>query len=79
MDENLVKYSKTESFTHPNEISHPLFRVALSKYWDISRKIEIASFSDVKSGTGLGSSSTFGVALISLLHGFQKLQTTPII
>ena len=46
-------------------------------YWNNSRKIELASFADIRSGTGLGSSSIFTVALIGLLKKLNNQNFTP--
>ena len=62
-----VHYSKTEVVSSSDELEHPLLREALSIH-GITNNIEIGSFADMPtSGTGLGSSSTFSVALIGAL------------
>ena len=66
-DHFIMKYSKTEMVKNISEIKHTLFREALSKV-NISKGIEIASFSDLSSGSGLGSSSSFSVALMKALY-----------
>ena len=77
IDKSIIKYSKTETFEHPSEIEHPLFREALSIYWNNVKKIELASFADIRSGTGLGSSSIFTVGLIALLKKLNNQSFTP--
>ena len=77
IDSSLVKYSVTEAFDNPNTIEHPLFREVLKKYWLPQEKLEIASFADIRSGTGLGSSSAFAVALISVLKYMSGIKFTP--
>ena len=77
IDKSIVKYSKTETFDHPSEIKHPLFREALKIYWNNAKKIELASFADIRSGTGLGSSSIFTVGLIGLLKKLNNQSFTP--
>ena len=77
IDSNLIKYSITESFENPEQIKHPLFREILKEHWDFSSKIELASFADIRSGTGLGSSSAFAIALISLLLRLKNQTFTP--
>ncbi|TSC63126.1 MAG: D-glycero-alpha-D-manno-heptose-7-phosphate kinase [Parcubacteria group bacterium Gr01-1014_48] len=68
MDRLTAKYSKTESVSHPSYFEHPSIREALL-YLGITRKgIEIGSFADLPSKTGLGSSSSFAVALLKGLH-----------
>lgn len=62
----VVKYSKTEVAKLLDEIEHTRFREGL-RMFEVDRAIEIASFADVSSQTGLGSSSTFSVALVRAL------------
>ena len=64
----LLKYSKTENVSNIKDIKHPLIRHALNltNSWGL----DINSVSDVSSGTGLGSSSSFTV---SLLNGLCEL------
>lgn len=62
-----LSYSKTETVTNIGDIEHPLFRNSM-KHLAFTGDIEVGSFADVPgSGTGLGSSSAFTVALIHLL------------
>ena len=77
IDKSIVKYSISETFDKISEIQHPLFRVALQKFWEDEKKIELASFADIRSGTGLGSSSTFAVALVSILKRLNGNIFTP--
>ncbi len=77
IDKSIIKYSKTETFIDPAEIVHPIFREALKIYWNNKPKIELASFADIRSGTGLGSSSLFTVALIAVLKKLNKKSFTP--
>jgi D-glycero-alpha-D-manno-heptose-7-phosphate kinase len=66
-DENkcLLKYSRTELVKNINEIKHPLIKNALklTNSWGL----DINSISDISSGTGLGSSSSFTVGLLHAL------------
>lgn len=50
-------------------INHPIIRECL-KYVGINEFIEIQSFSDVRSGLGLGSSSAFTVGLLLALYSY---------
>lgn len=70
MDKVIVKYNKSEIVNHPSELEHDRFKAALLEF-DITKGIEIATMSDVPSGTGLGSSSTFSVALMKGLAAFK--------
>ena len=65
-----VSYSRTEIAEHIDEIQHPLVREAL-KITGISSGVEITSIADIPGGTGMGSSSTFTVGLLSALWAFQ--------
>ena len=62
----LLKYSKTENVKHFNQIQHPLIKnvLKLTKIWGV----DINSISDVSSGTGLGSSSSFTVSLLKAVN-----------
>lgn len=72
-----LSYSKTEIVKSRSEILHPLFREALLEVGP-SDNIEIGSFADVPdTGTGLGSSSSFTVALIAGLKEFQDQKISP--
>jgi D-glycero-alpha-D-manno-heptose-7-phosphate kinase len=66
-----VAYSKTEEVESAGQLDHKLVRAALN-YLKIEGGVEITTVADIPSrGTGLGSSSTFTVAL---LHGLQAFQ-----
>lgn len=68
-DDISLKYSKTENVHSYKEIEHRIFHQAFRRF-DISG-VEIASMADVTAGTGLGSSSTFTVALLKLLYTYE--------
>jgi len=66
-----VGYSKTEIVDSVDEIQHDLVRESL-KYLKIDGGIEITSIADIPSrGTGLGSSSSFTVGLLNVLHAYK--------
>jgi D-glycero-alpha-D-manno-heptose-7-phosphate kinase len=67
----ILRYSKLESASNIKEIQHPIIREAL-KYFKITPGVEITSFADIKSGTGLGSSGAFTVALIQALSIYKN-------
>lgn len=69
-DDIVLKYSKTEIVQDVNKINHKLFKQTL-KDMKING-VEIASMADVPAGTGLGSSSTFTVALLKLLYAYKN-------
>ncbi len=68
----LLKYSKSELVQNLEDIQHPIFRAALNLF-SISG-VDIGVSSDIPAGTGLGSSSTFTVALVGLLEEFLGRQ-----
>jgi len=66
-----VCYSKTENVNQPDEVQHPIIREAL-KLLRIDGGIEIFSAADIPSNTGLGSSGSFTVALLTALHTYLQ-------
>ena len=63
-----IAYSKTEEVSSIHEIDHPLVRETL-KLLNIHGGLEITSTADIPGkGTGLGSSSTYTVGLITALN-----------
>jgi D-glycero-alpha-D-manno-heptose-7-phosphate kinase len=71
-DKYHLKYARTELADTIDAISHPLFREAL-RMQKIEPGIEITSVADVPSGTGLGSSSSFAVALLNALYAYRSI------
>jgi len=69
-DKIRIKYSKTEDVEDVEEIQHPIVRECLKRV-GIENGVEIASFADISSGTGLGSSSAFTVGLLNALYAFR--------
>ncbi len=65
----MVKYKKTEVVDHPSQLEHTRVKSALLDS-SIYRNIEIGSFADIPAKSGLGSSSTFSVALLKGLDAF---------
>lgn len=66
-----VAYSKTEEVESVGELDHKLVRAGLN-YLKIGGGVEITTVADIPSrGTGLGSSSSFTVALLHGLKAFQ--------
>jgi D-glycero-alpha-D-manno-heptose-7-phosphate kinase len=67
-----LSYSTTEDASHRNQIKHPVVRNVLD-LMNISGGIEIASMADIPSkGSGLGSSSSYTVALLHALHAYKN-------
>jgi len=67
-----LSYSATEDVNHVDQLKHPIVRNAL-KLLDIVGGIEIASMADIPSkGSGLGSSSSYTVALLHALYAYKN-------
>lgn len=70
-DSIILKYSRLESVKAISEIEQPLLREAMT-FLGIDRPIVIDSIADVPSGTGMGSSGSFLVALLLALHTVKR-------
>lgn len=68
-DKIILKYSETEVVDDYSQIKHKYFKQCLSDF-DI-KGVAISSMADIPAGTGLGSSSSFTVALLQLLHTYR--------
>lgn len=68
-DQIVLKYSKTENVKDFSEICHKIFKQCLSDF--NIKGVEITSMADIPAGTGLGSSSSFTVALLHLLYTYK--------
>lgn len=66
-DKIRIKYSRTEDVDRIEDIQHPIVRECLA-WRQVPLGMELASFADVSAGSGLGSSSSFTVALLHALH-----------
>jgi D-glycero-alpha-D-manno-heptose-7-phosphate kinase len=66
-----LKYSRYEQVVTPDEVEHDLVRYTL-KELKLSGSLEIASMADIPAGTGLGSSGTYLVALLTALHELKR-------
>ena len=64
-----ARYSLSEEVSHPSELKNTRIRAALLDL-GIEKNIEIGSFAPIPSRTGLGSSSTFSVALMKGLNAY---------
>ena len=72
-----LRYSKIETVTHRSQIQHPILREALALYSVDDDSIEISSLADLPAGTGLGSSGSFGTALVRAIFRYQRRSATP--
>lgn len=68
-DRIMLKYSQTEEVTSYEEIEHRICKQCLKDFNLMG--VEITSIADIPAGTGLGSSSSFTVALLQLLHTYK--------
>jgi D-glycero-alpha-D-manno-heptose-7-phosphate kinase len=66
-----LAYSESEIVDSLDQIKHRIFREAL-KMQGVERGVELHSLADVPANTGLGSSSSFTVALMNGLHAFKR-------
>lgn len=73
----MLKYSKVEMVSEVTKVEHPAIREALNYFQLNSPQIEISSFADIPSGTGLGSSGSFTTALLKALHGHYRRNIHP--
>lgn len=64
-----LKYSQTETVNDYESIEHKYFKQCLKDFGIMG--VEISSMADIPSGTGLGSSSSFTVALLHLLYTYK--------
>jgi D-glycero-alpha-D-manno-heptose-7-phosphate kinase len=66
-----LSYSQMEIRDNVDQIEHRIFREAL-KFTGIEKGVELHSVSDVPANSGLGSSSSFTVALLNALHAYKR-------
>jgi D-glycero-alpha-D-manno-heptose-7-phosphate kinase len=66
-----VQYMKSEMVLHPDQLKHELAREALKRH-EIFSQIEVTSTADLPAASGLGSSSSYLVALLAALHAYRR-------
>jgi D-glycero-alpha-D-manno-heptose-7-phosphate kinase len=66
-----LSYSQHEIRDKVADIEHPIFRAAL-ELLGIEKRIELHSTADVPANCGLGTSSSFTVALLNALHTYKR-------
>ena len=71
-----VSYSRTEIATTLDDVQHELVREAMRQV-EIDEPLEITTIGDVPSGTGMGSSSSLTVGLLTALHGYRHCVASP--
>ena len=67
-----LRYSRIETVTDRTQIQHPLIRVALDHLGFDVDALEMTTMADVPAGTGLGSSGSFGTAMLKALHRYLR-------
>lgn len=70
-----VSYSKIETVDDVNDIAHPVVRSVLLHY-GIDTPMDIGIMSDLPARSGLGSSSSFTVGFLNLIHAWRGAVTT---
>lgn len=72
-----LKYSKVEEVDSPKQLEHKRAG-EIMKMLGVNKAIEISSLADIPSkGTGLGSSSSFTVAMLQALHTYNGEYASP--
>lgn len=70
-----ISWNKLEFTDSIDEIQHPIVREALRKL-KIDFPVEVTTFADIPSMTGLGSSSSFAVGLLNALYALKGERKT---
>jgi D-glycero-alpha-D-manno-heptose-7-phosphate kinase len=70
--EVVLRYSQIERVAGPAGIRHPIIREAMALLGIKGPNIEITSMADIPAGTGLGSSGSFGTALLKALYRYRN-------
>jgi D-glycero-alpha-D-manno-heptose-7-phosphate kinase len=71
-----VSYSRTEVAKTLDEVEHELVREAMRRV-EIDEPLEITTIGDVPAGTGMGSSSSLTVGLLTALYGYRHRVVSP--
>ena len=71
-----ASYARTETVNQASEFQHPLIRECLL-YLPIEKGLEISHVSDLPGKTGLGTSSSFTVGLLNVLHAIKGENASP--
>jgi D-glycero-alpha-D-manno-heptose-7-phosphate kinase len=76
-EELVVRYSRIEHVERAADLRHPILREALQVLGITECNLEITSMADIPAGTGLGSSGSFGTALLKALYRYRRRVVTP--
>lgn len=71
-----VSYSRTEVADKVAGVQHELVREAM-RLAEVDEPLEITTIGDVPAGTGLGSSSSLTVGLLTALHRYRNREVSP--
>jgi D-glycero-alpha-D-manno-heptose-7-phosphate kinase len=66
-----LHYTVSEEVDHASDLKHELARVALLRH-KFEHRVEISSLADIPAGTGVGSSSSYLVGLITALRAHNR-------
>jgi D-glycero-alpha-D-manno-heptose-7-phosphate kinase len=74
-----ISYSRLEMVDTVAEIQHDIVRATMSEYAALTDDcfVDIHSYADLPSGTGIGSSSAFAVGLLTALHTLNGIYLPP--
>jgi D-glycero-alpha-D-manno-heptose-7-phosphate kinase len=72
-DELIIRYSQIERVPGRQAVRHPIVREALDLLGIEQHNLEITSMADIPAGTGLGSSGSFGAALLKALYRYRNM------
>jgi D-glycero-alpha-D-manno-heptose-7-phosphate kinase len=71
-----VSYSRTEIAGSLDEVQHELVREAM-RLAEVDEPLEVTTIGDVPAGSGMGSSRSLTVGLLTALYGFQHRVVSP--
>ena len=75
-DKIMSQTTNTEFADSLDELTHPIIREAL-RYFELSKSIQVATFTTIPTGIGLGSSSTLIVGLVKALSSIVAQELSP--
>jgi D-glycero-alpha-D-manno-heptose-7-phosphate kinase len=67
----VLRYSRIEAVESRNHVEHPLIRAALD-HLGVADSLEMTTMADIPAGTGLGSSGSFGTAMLKALYRYLR-------
>jgi D-glycero-alpha-D-manno-heptose-7-phosphate kinase len=70
-----LSYSRIETVVHAEELEHPVVRNVL-QHFGMREPLDLSILADLPARSGLGSSSSFTVGLINLVHCLQRRPIT---